>query len=107
MRAAADAGVDFVLGTDANARHVQFGDELAEVRRMAEVFGWSASRALEAATSRAAAAIGHPELGRIAPGAPADFVVLRGRPWEDLGVLDAKNILAVVSRGRVVAGQLP
>ncbi|MDQ1543064.1 MAG: hypothetical protein QOK08_702, partial [Actinomycetota bacterium] len=37
LRAAADAGVDFVLGTDANANHVAFGDQMAEVRRMAEV----------------------------------------------------------------------
>jgi imidazolonepropionase-like amidohydrolase len=105
LAAAADAGVDFVLGTDANANHVAFGDQMAEVRRMAEVLGWSAERALAAATSRAAGAIsrGH-DLGRIAPGYLADFVVLDGRPWEDLDSLRVGNIVAVVSRGRVVAG---
>jgi imidazolonepropionase-like amidohydrolase len=106
LAAAAKAGVDFVLGTDANARHVQFGDEMAEVRRMAEIFGWSGSRALEAATSRAANAIGRPELGRIEVGAPADFVVVDGRPWDDIRSLRVENIVAVVSRGRVVAGSL-
>jgi imidazolonepropionase-like amidohydrolase len=107
LRAAADAGVDFVLGTDANANHVAFGDQMAEVRRMAEVFGWSAPRALEAATSRAAAAIGRGgDLGRISPGYLADFVVLDGRPWENIDALRVENIVAVISRGRVVAGEL-
>jgi imidazolonepropionase-like amidohydrolase len=104
LRAAADAGVDFVLGTDANANHVAFGDQMAEVRRMAEVFGWSASRALEAATSRAAAAIGRDDLGRIRPGSRADLVVMRGRPWENIDDLRVENIVAVMSRGRMVAG---
>jgi imidazolonepropionase-like amidohydrolase len=106
LRDAANTGVDFVLGTDANARHVQFGDELAEVRRMAAVFGWTAERALRAATSAAAAAIGRPELGRVAVGAAADFVVVRGKPWQDIQDLSAERIVAVVSRGRVVAGSL-
>ena len=108
LRAAADVGVDFVLGTDANGFHVGFGDQHAEVRAMARVFGWDAARALAAATSRAAAAIGEGDrLGRIAPGYAADFVVLRGRPWDDLRDLDVSRIVAVVSRGRVVAGAVP
>jgi imidazolonepropionase-like amidohydrolase len=107
LRAAADLGADFVLGTDANAHHVAFGDQMEEVRRMAGVFGWTASRALEAATSRAASAIGRAgDLGRIEAGYLADFVVLDGRPWEDIDALRVDNIVAVVSRGRVVAGSL-
>jgi imidazolonepropionase-like amidohydrolase len=108
MRAAADAGVDFVLGTDANGHHVRFGDQMAEVRLMASIFGWTPGRALEAATTRAARAIGRePQLGRLAPGYLADFVVLRGQPWTDIAALDTANIVAVVSRGRVVEGALP
>ncbi|CAN5388330.1 amidohydrolase family protein [soil metagenome] len=107
LRAAADLGADFVLGTDANAHHVAFGDQMEEVRRMAGVFGWTASRALEAATSRAASAIGRSsDLGRLQPDYLADFVVLDGRPWEDIDALRVENIVAVVSRGRVVAGSL-
>ncbi|WP_187977525.1 amidohydrolase family protein [Mycetocola sp. JXN-3] len=105
---AAEAEVNFVLGTDANGFHVGFGDQLAEVRKMAEVFGWSAERALQSATSRAAAAIGRADaLGRIIPGAAADFVIVRGRPWEDISDLDTARIVTVVSRGRVVSGELP
>jgi imidazolonepropionase-like amidohydrolase len=108
MRAAADLGVDFVLGTDANGHHVKFGDQMAEVRLMARVFGWAPERALQAATSRAAGALGlQQNLGRIAAGQLADFVVMRGRPWLDLDDLDTSNIVAVVSKGVVVSGSLP
>jgi imidazolonepropionase-like amidohydrolase len=107
MRSAAESGVDFVLGTDANGRHVGFGDEMREVRSMATTFGWPAERALAAATSRAAAAIGRgSDLGRVAPGYLADLVVVEGRPWENIDALDVSAIRAVVSRGRVVVGSL-
>ncbi len=107
FRDAAQLGVDFVLGTDANGHHVAFGDQLAEVRRMAELFGWTAGRALESATSRAASAIGRgSDLGRVAPGYLADFVLLDSRPFDDIGGLSVDHIVAVVSRGRVVSGSL-
>lgn len=106
--AAGRAGVRFVLGTDANGRFVNHGDQLTEVRAMRTAFDWTAERALISATSDAAASLGlGGSLGRIAEGYAADFVVLRGRPWEDLEVLAPENIVAVVSRGRVIAGALP
>ncbi|MFC5830242.1 metal-dependent hydrolase family protein [Nonomuraea insulae] len=103
---AAALGVRFVLGTDANGHHVQFGDQLAEVVHMTRILGMDAESALRAATSDAADSIGLP-VGRIAPGLGADLIVLRGRPWERIEDLATENIVAVVSRGRVVAGRLP
>ncbi|MFC4112416.1 metal-dependent hydrolase family protein [Nonomuraea zeae] len=103
---AAALGVRFVLGTDANGHHVQFGDQLAEVVHMTRILGMGAEPALRAATSDAADSIGVP-VGRIAPGLGADLIVLRGRPWERIEDLATENIVAVVSRGRVVAGNLP
>ncbi|MCW2164913.1 Imidazolonepropionase [Microbacterium hydrothermale] len=108
FRAAAAAGVEFVLGTDANGFHVGFDDQWEELQAMARVFGWDAPRTLRAATSRAAAAIGREhDLGRIAAGFAADLVVVRGRPWQDPASLRADAVVAVVARGRVVAGALP
>lgn len=105
---AAAAGVRFVLGTDANGVFVRFGDQLDELRLMRTAFGWSAERALKAGTSDAADAIRlGGRVGRLAAGFGADFVVMRGRPWEDLDVLTASNIVAVVARGQLVAGALP
>ncbi|MCU1530335.1 MAG: amidohydrolase [Frondihabitans sp.] len=106
--AAGRAGVRFVLGTDANGRFVRHGDQLREVQMMQEAFDWTAERALVAATSDAAAAIGLADrIGSIRQGLGADFVVFRGRPWEDLSALQPENIVAVVSRGQVIAGALP
>ena len=96
-----------MLGTDANGFHVQFGEQVAEVRAMAHLFGWTAERALRAATSAAGRAIGRPDLGRLMVGAPADLVVLRGRPWERIDDLRVDAIVAVVSRGRVAHGSVP
>ncbi|WP_285728061.1 metal-dependent hydrolase family protein [Psychromicrobium xiongbiense] len=102
------AGVRFVLGTDANGFMVRFGDQHEEVRLMAEMFEWSAERALQAATSDAADAVGlGASVGRLQEGYGADFIVLRGRPWETIDDLRPENIVAVVSRGVVVSGSLP
>lgn len=106
--AAADAGVRFVLGTDANGIFVEFGDQLEELRHMQRAFGWTSERTLRAGTSDAADAIRLTgTTGRIAPGLGADFVVVRGRPWEDIDQLTIENIVAVVARGVVVSGSLP
>ncbi|MTD14244.1 amidohydrolase family protein [Nakamurella sp. YIM 132087] len=102
---AASAGVDFVLGTDANGYFLEFGDQWLELRRMAEVLGWSAERTLQAGTSRAAAAL-RSDVGVLEPGRPADLVVMRGRPWEDVAAMDRHAVTAVICRGRVVAGGL-
>ncbi|KAA9107979.1 metal-dependent hydrolase family protein [Microbacterium rhizomatis] len=108
FRGAAAAGVRFVLGTDANGIFVKFGDQLEELRLMRHAFDWTSERALRAGTSDAADAIRlTTTTGRIAPGLSADFVVVRGRPWEDIDHLTIDNIVAVVARGVVVSGELP
>jgi len=108
LRAAAEAGVRFVLGTDANGRFVRHGGQHLELRRMSESFGWSAERTLAAATSDAAAAIGMGDsIGRIAPGFAPDLVIVRGRPWQALEELTTENIVAVICRGQLVSGRVP
>jgi len=105
---AGKAGVRFVLGTDANGRFVRFGDQLEELRLMREMFSWSAERALIAGTSDAADVVGlGSRVGTLAPGFGADFIVIKGRPWEDIDVLRSENIAAVVSRGSVISGSIP
>jgi imidazolonepropionase-like amidohydrolase len=46
-------------------------------------------------------------VGTVGTGYGADFVVVRGRPWLDVADLRVDGIVAVVSRGAVVAGSLP
>ncbi len=106
--AAGRAGIRFVLGTDANGVFVKFGDQMEEARMMAAMFGWSAERALRAATSDAADVVRMSQsIGNLAPGYGADCVVIKGRPWENINDLRVENIVAVVSRGALVFGQLP
>ncbi|CAN5335765.1 amidohydrolase family protein [soil metagenome] len=106
--AAGRAGVRFVLGTDANGRFVKHGGQLEEVRLMRHAFDWTSERALIAATSDAADAIGlGARIGLVQVGHAPDLIVVRGEPWNDIGDLTTANIVAVVSRGRVIAGALP
>lgn len=108
FRAAASAGVRFVLATDASGYFLRFGDQMAETVRMAQVLQIDAQTALRAATSTAAASVGvGDQVGTLDTGRRADFVVLRGRPWERIDDLSVDNIVAVVCRGVVVRGQLP
>jgi imidazolonepropionase-like amidohydrolase len=106
--AAARAGVRFVLGTDANGHHVDFGDQMDEVIRMTQIFSFDAGVALRSATSVAAEAIGlDGRVGVLGPGLGADFLVMQGRPWERIEDLTLDNLRAVVCRGQLVAGALP
>jgi imidazolonepropionase-like amidohydrolase len=108
FRYAARAGVRFVLGTDANGHHVDFGDQMAELVRMHQVFGYDAERCLRVSTSEAAGVVGLGDrVGTVGAGYGADFLVVRGRPWLDVADLRVEGIVAVVSRGNLVAGSLP
>lgn len=108
LRMAREAGVSFVLGTGSDGRWMPFGSALAELARHRDVLGLTDAKALTAGTSEAADALGvGSTTGRVASGFAADFIVVKGRPWKNIGLLREENILAVVCRGQVVAGALP
>lgn len=107
LRTAHAEGATFVLGTDSSGSTMPFGQQLAEIQAMVRDIGLTPLEAMRAATSRAGRAVSDRGLGTIRPDAPCDFVVLRGRPWEDISTLSPDRIVAVVSRGRVVRGVLP
>ena len=80
FRLAADAGVKVAMGTDCPV--APHGTNLNELRHMAE-HGFTPTQALVAATSSAAELMGlQDELGTIAPGKRADFVVVDGDPFD-------------------------
>ena len=70
-----------------------------ELRRL-RACGLSSAAVLRAATAAAADTLGRPDLGRIAPGAQADLVLVAGNPLRRLA--DARAVRAVVVRGRVL-----
>ena len=93
------AGVILALGYDSGPP----GSSANELLRLAEA-GLSPTEALYAATIGGAAALGRPDLGRIAVGGPADIVIVDGRPDEDLGLLRRPSSIIAVMRSGVFVG---
>ena len=89
-----------ILGTDAGAVGDFFGyaDHL-ELELFVRL-GMTPSQAIVAATSRAAAAFGLTQVGTLAAGRIADFVVLDANPLED--IMNTRTIARVYLRGEEV-----
>ena len=101
MRALHAAGVPVLAGTDTMNPFVVPGASLHEELRLLAGAGLGAEGALAAATRGAAAALGRPDLGRLAPGAAADAAIFREDPTRDLAALD--SLEAVVAGGRLLS----
>jgi imidazolonepropionase-like amidohydrolase len=87
-----EVGMRIALGTDGNtpwAPHVEMEDMVASGMTPAEV--------LVAATRNAAEVAGLAEIGLVAPGKSADFVVLEANPLDD--ITNSRRISAVYLRG--------
>lgn len=96
----ADAGVEYVLGTDSGPPG-RFAGYAAhwELELMVQA-GFTPQQALMAATSRAAAFLGKSDLGSVAAGAQADLVVLDGNPLED--IRNTRKLHSIYIGGRPV-----
>lgn len=94
---ASHMNVKILAGTDVLERH---GDMLlTELDRLVEA-GLTPAQALAAGTSVAAEAALHPELGKIAVGSPASFLIVAANPMEDVSRL--RQLEGVVLRGRLI-----
>ena len=101
LEAAHAAGVTLAMGFDSGPP----GSEPWELVRMAEG-GLGPLAALRAATSGGAAALGRSDLGRLAPGAVADLLLVDGDPLADPRVLLRPARLHIVVRdGTAIAGR--
>ncbi|HET8897909.1 MAG TPA: amidohydrolase family protein [Rhodanobacteraceae bacterium] len=102
------AGVRVVVGTDAGMSGTPHGEStLRELELLVEA-GLSPSDALQAATSRSAAAIHMTDRGTIEVGQRADLILVDGRPWQD--IRDLRQLRRVFVAGRQLLGpgsQLP
>ena len=85
LKKAADAGVRIAMGTDSGASAERFQGyfEHLEMSMMADA-GLTPAQVLRASTAEAARAVGRDDLGALAPGRWADFVVLRQNPLQDI-----------------------
>jgi imidazolonepropionase-like amidohydrolase len=80
-------------------------DTLHDELRCLVGLGMSAHEAIRCATGVAADGLGQPNLGRIVPGARADFIAAVGDPLADLEVLRTPR--AVFIDGKLLVGTLP
>jgi imidazolonepropionase-like amidohydrolase len=97
-----DAGVAIGTGTDGGG---QQGDQFIGWTMHTELenlvmAGIPPARVLVAATKTAAAILGQDDLGMVAPGKSADFVVLDANPLDD--ITNSRRIAAVYLRGRLL-----
>jgi imidazolonepropionase-like amidohydrolase len=93
LKKASDAGVRIAMGTDSGAAPERFQGyfEHLEMRMMAEA-GLTPAEVLRASTVEAARTIGRNDVGALAAGRWADFVVLRENP-----LLDIRNTQSITS----------
>ncbi len=95
---ARSAGVTIGFGTDLMGELEE--EQLAGLRLQTEVEG--VVRTLQSATRVNAELIGRPDLGVVAPGTPADLVLLPGDVLADPALLWAATGRVVIQSGRVV-----
>jgi imidazolonepropionase-like amidohydrolase len=104
LRLAYRRGVPIIAGTDAGTPGMPF-DSLHDELDSMVALDVSPHDAIMAATGVAAGALGMPSLGRIAPGASADFLLVQGNPLADLKTLRSPK--AVFLGGNLLVGALP
>jgi imidazolonepropionase-like amidohydrolase len=96
------AGGPIAMGTDAGTPFNLHGDNAREVEFLVEV-GVAPVDALRAATQTAAELLSLPDQGRIAAGAAADLLVVKGDPLRDITTVSRReNHRAVFKGGRLV-----
>jgi len=101
FRRASAAGVTIIAGTDAGSAEVFHGPALIrELELLVHDGGLTPAQAIAAATGVAAQRLGRSEVGRIAPGAFADLVVLDADPEKDISAV--RRVHAVYFRGAIL-----
>ncbi len=94
------SGVEFVVGSGADAFGVLPGVGVHMEMALLVEIGLTPREALAAATANYPATVNTLEYGRVAPGARADVLVLAADPTRDIA--NAKRIDTVVLRGRAI-----
>lgn len=99
-----EAGGRVAMGTDAGTPFNRHGDNALELEYMVEI-GMKPVDALISATANAADLLDLPQLGRMAPGAAADLLLVTGDPSRDIKMAARReNHRAVFKAGRLAAG---
>ncbi len=93
-------GLRVLIGGDYGFAWTPHGTNARDLQHFVKWFGYSPEEALVCGTRNGARAMQmEEEIGRICEGYLADFIVVRGRPYEDVGCITAENILTIVKDG--------
>jgi imidazolonepropionase-like amidohydrolase len=93
-------GLRVLIGGDYGFAWTPHGTNARDLHHFVKWFGYSSEEALLCATRNGARAMQmEEEIGRIEEGYLADFIVVRGRPYDDVTCITADNILTVVKDG--------
>lgn len=103
----AKAGIAIALGTDAGINSTFFGESsLRELELLVE-FGLTPAEALIAGTANSAAVLGlQQDRGTIETGKRADFVLIKGSPWQNISDYRQNEYVFVDGKMLVKQGQL-
>jgi imidazolonepropionase-like amidohydrolase len=104
-RRAHEAGIPMMSGSESGFSVTPYGHwHTRELELMVELLGMSPMQAIVAATSNNARAMGwEDQVGSLAPGLWADFLLVDGDPLQDIRILgDRKRIAAVYKGGAKV-----
>lgn len=97
----AEAGIPIAVGTDSGISATPFGESTLRELELLVEFGLSPRQALMAGTINSARLLGlADDRGTIVIGKRADFVLVRGAPWNEIS--DYRNIESVFVDGRQV-----
>jgi imidazolonepropionase-like amidohydrolase len=105
IRVLEDARVPILAGTDSPVGGMVFGASLHGELELLVRAGLSPKQALAGATALTAKHFGLSDRGRIAPGARADLVLVRGNPLTDIKA--TRRITAIWKAGRRVKRDPP
>lgn len=82
LRLARELGVTVALGTDAGSPGVLHGESVFEEMKLLAKAGYSLAETVQSATSIGAKLLGFNDIGLLAKGRSADFLVARGTPGQ-------------------------
>ena len=107
VRLAYERGVPFAVGSDCGGKVHPHGRYARDIVLLVRACGVPVEHAIRAATAHAAEAAWFSDVGRVAPGADADLVVVKGDLTARVELLeDEANVGLVIQKGRVVKDRM-
>jgi imidazolonepropionase-like amidohydrolase len=102
-------GLRVMIGGEYGHPHCPHGTNARDMEYFVRLFGYSPAEVLECATTHVAAGMRMgSELGRVKEGFVADLLLVKGRPYNDVSILQTKeNISAIMQSGRFYKRSAP